>query len=39
MDEPVLMPVAPLQVEKELAFTSQQLFGKPTPVPDVEDCG
>lgn len=28
-----------LQVEKELAFASQKLFGKPTPVPDVEDCG
>lgn len=28
-----------LQVEKELAFASQKLFGKPAPVPDVEDCG
>ncbi|GAB0193102.1 adenine DNA glycosylase [Grus japonensis] len=27
------------RVEKELAFASQKLFGKPTPVPDVEDCG
>ncbi|KAM6065507.1 adenine DNA glycosylase isoform 2-T2 [Chlamydotis macqueenii] len=27
------------RVEKELAFTSQKLFGKPAPVPDVEDCG
>ncbi|XP_055580428.1 adenine DNA glycosylase isoform X1 [Falco cherrug] len=27
------------RVEKELVFASQQLFGKPTPVPDVEDCG
>ncbi|KFZ63931.1 A/G-specific adenine DNA glycosylase, partial [Podiceps cristatus] len=26
-------------VEKELAFASQKLFGKPAPVPDVEDCG
>ncbi|XP_016155867.1 PREDICTED: adenine DNA glycosylase isoform X2 [Ficedula albicollis] len=28
-----------LRVDKELAFTSQKLFGKPPPVPDVEDCG
>ncbi|KFP86001.1 A/G-specific adenine DNA glycosylase, partial [Apaloderma vittatum] len=28
-----------LQVEKELAFTSQKLFGKSVPEPDVEDCG
>ncbi|XP_061860350.1 adenine DNA glycosylase [Colius striatus] len=27
------------RVEKELAFASQKLFGKPTSVPDVEDCG
>ncbi|KFW09045.1 A/G-specific adenine DNA glycosylase, partial [Fulmarus glacialis] len=27
------------RVEKELAFASQKLFGKPTLVPDVEDCG
>ncbi|KAL2301828.1 hypothetical protein Nmel_011227 [Mimus melanotis] len=27
------------RVEKELVFTSQKLFGKPPPVPDVEDCG
>ncbi|KAM6124112.1 adenine DNA glycosylase [Pterocles gutturalis] len=27
------------RVEKELALASQKLFGKPTPVPDVEDCG
>uniref|UniRef100_A0A8D0ELC3 Adenine DNA glycosylase n=1 Tax=Strix occidentalis caurina TaxID=311401 RepID=A0A8D0ELC3_STROC len=27
------------RVEKELAFASQKLFGKPDPVPDVEDCG
>ncbi|XP_065513867.1 adenine DNA glycosylase isoform X1 [Caloenas nicobarica] len=27
------------RVEKELAFASQKLFGKPAPVPDVEDCG
>ncbi|XP_050756711.1 LOW QUALITY PROTEIN: adenine DNA glycosylase [Gymnogyps californianus] len=27
------------RVEKELAFTSQKLFGKPASVPDVEDCG
>ncbi|XP_071420955.1 adenine DNA glycosylase isoform X3 [Pithys albifrons albifrons] len=27
------------RVEKELAFASQKLFGKPVPVPDVEDCG
>ncbi|KAM6262869.1 adenine DNA glycosylase isoform 1-T1 [Spheniscus humboldti] len=27
------------RVEKELVFTSQKLFGKPAPVPDVEDCG
>ncbi|KAM6262454.1 adenine DNA glycosylase [Porphyrio hochstetteri] len=27
------------RVEKELSFASQKLFGKPTPVPDVEDCG
>ncbi|KFP15997.1 A/G-specific adenine DNA glycosylase, partial [Egretta garzetta] len=27
------------RVEKELAFASQKLFGKLTPVPDVEDCG
>ncbi|XP_063199554.1 adenine DNA glycosylase isoform X3 [Chroicocephalus ridibundus] len=27
------------RVEKELAFASQKLFGKPTAVPDVEDCG
>ncbi|KAM7046935.1 adenine DNA glycosylase isoform 4-T6 [Acridotheres tristis] len=26
------------RVEKELAFASQKLFGKPPPVPDVEDC-
>ncbi|XP_068262146.1 adenine DNA glycosylase isoform X2 [Nyctibius grandis] len=26
------------RVDKELAFASQKLFGKPTPVPDVEDC-
>ncbi|XP_010017925.1 PREDICTED: A/G-specific adenine DNA glycosylase, partial [Nestor notabilis] len=30
---------AQLRVEKELAFASQKLFGKATPVPDVEDCG
>ncbi|KFR05303.1 A/G-specific adenine DNA glycosylase, partial [Opisthocomus hoazin] len=27
------------RVEKELASASQKLFGKPAPVPDVEDCG
>ncbi|KAM4773240.1 adenine DNA glycosylase isoform 5-T5 [Cyanocitta cristata] len=27
------------RVEKELAFTSQKLFGNPPKVPDVEDCG
>ncbi|KFQ33752.1 A/G-specific adenine DNA glycosylase, partial [Mesitornis unicolor] len=27
------------RVEKELAFASQKLLGKPTLVPDVEDCG
>ncbi|XP_067997704.1 adenine DNA glycosylase isoform X2 [Melanerpes formicivorus] len=27
------------RVEKELALASQKLLGKPTPVPDVEDCG
>ncbi|XP_010291879.1 PREDICTED: A/G-specific adenine DNA glycosylase, partial [Phaethon lepturus] len=27
------------RVEKELAFSAQKLFGKLTPVPDVEDCG
>ncbi|OWK64434.1 A/G-specific adenine DNA glycosylase [Lonchura striata] len=26
------------RVEKELAFTSQKLFGKAPPLPDVEDC-
>ncbi|XP_027603057.2 adenine DNA glycosylase isoform X2 [Pipra filicauda] len=26
------------RVEKELAFASQKLFGKPAPVPDVENC-
>ncbi|XP_064003753.1 adenine DNA glycosylase isoform X2 [Pogoniulus pusillus] len=27
------------RVEKELALATQKLLGKPTPVPDVEDCG
>lgn len=39
VDEPVLIPVPSLQVEKELAPASQKLLGKATPVPDVEDCG
>uniref|UniRef100_A0A8B9F2Z4 Adenine DNA glycosylase n=1 Tax=Amazona collaria TaxID=241587 RepID=A0A8B9F2Z4_9PSIT len=39
VDEPALIPVPSLQVEKELASASQKLLGKATPVPDVEDCG
>ncbi|XP_030311329.1 adenine DNA glycosylase isoform X1 [Calypte anna] len=27
------------RMEKELTVASQKLFGKPAPVPDVEDCG